>query len=318
MRQAHLTCFRVSQKIVLDGLILKTDGDLTIARYGEIDRLPVLLTRTQNSTSPACFVSPFFLNTSFFSCNSVLFLLVVPSPLLLPTKVFPAVISCNLGITYFPPQVHSRQTMLEHVLPPFSAASLGLTSLVPAIQSNDLGKDLDASAPAGPAPGLDHLKNPVVEHVRGIELETPEFDLNATQIKSSPYSDPLNFLNLTELDQPLCLFALALTKLQNVRPDYATAPYMSSFNWDEVFSILRGLCEQTGTQWQGTDFYVVIFRSKLRAEADRARLGELDQMSHQEACASGGLLTYWFGSPDDERRNLATCKCCPRQLHLSI
>jgi hypothetical protein len=203
-----------------------------------------------------------------------------------------------------------RETMLEHVLPPFSAASLGLTSLVPAIQSNDLGNGLHSSAPAAPDSGLDHLKAPIVEHVQEIEPDAPEFDLNATRIKSSPYSDPLNFLNLTELDQPLRLFALALTKLQNTRPDYATAPYMSSFDWDEVFSILRGLCEQTGTQWQRTDFYVVIFRSKLRVEADRARLGELDQMSHQEACASGGLLTYWFGSPDGERRNLATCKSC--------
>ena len=198
--------------------------------------------------------------------------------------------------------------MLEHVLPPFSAASLGLTSLAPAIQSNDLGDGLDSSAPAGPDSGLNHLKAPLVEHVQEIELDSPKFDLAATHIKSSPYSDPLNFLNLTELDQPLGLFALALTKLQNTRSDYATAPYTSSFNWDEVFSILRNLCEQTGTQWPRTDFYVVIFRSKLRADADRARLGELDQMSHQEACASGGLLTYWFGSPDGERRNLATCK----------
>ena len=199
--------------------------------------------------------------------------------------------------------------MLESVLPSVSAAFFGVEAAPPMTQSTGFGNAPDGSVPAVPAATIDDLKAQVVEHVQEVEEEAPQFDLEATNIKSSPYSDPLNFLNLTELDKPLQLFALALTKLQFARPDYATAPYMSSFNWNEVFEILRSLCTKAEIQWQRKDFYVVIFRSKLHAEADCVRLGELDQMSHQEACASGGLLQYWFGSPDAARRNLATCKC---------
>lgn len=198
--------------------------------------------------------------------------------------------------------------MLESGLPPISAASSELPSSVPAIQTNESSNGLDSSTPAVSNTGFDHLKPQVVAQVQEIEVDTPKLDLNATYIQSSPYPDPLNFLRLTELDAPLRFFALALTQWKAIRSDYATAPYMATFNWSEVFTILRRLCAQAGMQWRRTAFYVVIFRSRLRADADRDRLGELDQMSHQEACASGGLLHYWFGSPDDEMRNLATCE----------
>ena len=179
--------------------------------------------------------------------------------------------------------------------------------MAPAVQSNELGIVLDGRTSAVPDTRLDQLKSQVVEQVQEIKDEAAEFDLSATHIKSSPYDDPLNFLRLTDLDQPLRLFALALTQWKAIRPDYATSPYMSTFNWDEVFEILRGFCDKSGIQWQRTELYVVIFTSKLKVDADRARLGELDQMSHQEACASGGLLHYWFGSCNEQRRNLATC-----------
>jgi len=32
-----------------------------------------------------------------------------------------------------------------------------------------------------------------------------------------------------------------------------------------------------------------------------------DKAAHAEAIKSGGLLKYWFGIPDENRRNLATC-----------
>jgi hypothetical protein len=179
--------------------------------------------------------------------------------------------------------------------------------MAPAVQSIDFGNVRNGPTSAIPDSGLDLLKSQAVEQIQEVDDEAPKFDLSATHIKSSPYDDPLNFLRLTDLDQPLRLLALALTQWKAVRPDYAMAPYMSTFNWDEVFETLRALCDQSGIQWQRTELYVVIFKSKLRPDADRARLGELDQMSHQEACESGGLLHYWFGSCDGERRNLATC-----------
>ncbi|KAF1821454.1 uncharacterized protein K489DRAFT_298797, partial [Dissoconium aciculare CBS 342.82] len=124
---------------------------------------------------------------------------------------------------------------------------------------------------------------------------------------SSPYPDLENQLHLPDLDLPYRLFAFALTALHSTREDYATAPYLESFNWSQVFSLLQALCHRTDHTWRRTEFYVVIFRSKLKAIIDRERLGLLDQKSHEEACASGGLLKYWFGSPNAERRNLATC-----------
>lgn len=136
-------------------------------------------------------------------------------------------------------------------------------------------------------------------------------DLNATHLVSSPYLDFDNQLQLDHLDLPNQLLAFALTALKPIRDDYATAPYVESFNWSDVFALLRSLSNRVGYEWKQQDFYVVIFRSKVQANIDRNRLGLLDQMSHQEACASGGLLKYWFGSPDEERQNLATCVSNP-------
>ena len=153
--------------------------------------------------------------------------------------------------------------------------------------------------------------NPEPEHTA---TDTSNLDaassinLDATHLISSPYPDFENQLRLADLDTPYRLFAFALTALKPIRPDYATAPYLELFNWPEVFALLRSLCKKTGYQWEQRQFYVVIFRSKLQAGIDREKLGLLDQMSHQEACASGGLLKYWFGSTDGERRNLATCE----------
>lgn len=134
------------------------------------------------------------------------------------------------------------------------------------------------------------------------------FDPTISHLISSPYQDIANRLDLRPLALPDRLFAFALTSLESTRPDHATAPYLESFNWPHVFRSLHQLCSWAGFQWQRREFYIVVFRSKLRVDANRARLHELDQKSHEEACASGGLLKYWFGSCDPARRNLATCE----------
>lgn len=136
----------------------------------------------------------------------------------------------------------------------------------------------------------------------------PRLYINAKHIVSSPYQNLTNQLNLQSLGKPHRLFALALMVLSPIRADFRSAPYMSIFNWPDLFHLLRALCMQNGVKWRRQEFYVVIFRSKLRQGIDRDRLGELDQRSHEEACASGGLLKYWFGVSDEDHRNLATCK----------
>jgi hypothetical protein len=177
---------------------------------------------------------------------------------------------------YIPPiSIKPTDAMLERVLP---ASMLQSTSPKvfdqPALESSGI-------IPVEAKSDGDELvsKSSVVVETREVG---PSLPLSSSNIKSSPYHDPRNFLNLDELSTPVRLFALALTKFEPLRPDYATSPYMATFNFDAIFGTLRDLCQDAGIEWKRQEFYVVIFRSKLRESADRVRLGELDQMSHQE------------------------------------
>ncbi|KAK5694186.1 hypothetical protein LTR97_009807 [Elasticomyces elasticus] len=137
---------------------------------------------------------------------------------------------------------------------------------------------------------------------RGVHEDIAQYisalDLKATHLISSPYTNFANLLQLEPLDHYSTLLAFALTILKPVRSDYATADYMSSFNWPTVFRVLRALCQQQDIIWPKQDFYVVIFRSLRRRDADPDIITKLDQESHREACESGGLLKYWFGDCD--------------------
>ena len=124
---------------------------------------------------------------------------------------------------------------------------------------------------------------------------------------SSPYDSTEHLLDLSTLGVQEILLARALSSLEPVRPDYATADYLESFNWDFVFSTLTHLCVDAGHVWKQQAFFTVIFRSQLTTSCDRKRLFLLDERSHYEATLSGGLLKYWFGETDAENRNLATC-----------
>lgn len=130
----------------------------------------------------------------------------------------------------------------------------------------------------------------------------------ANLLITSPYNAPPHLLDLSTLDIANQLVAKALTIFQPIRDDYATAPYLDSFNWATVVEFLRHLAEEEGYRWTRQSFYVVAFRSRLFDDVDGDRLSDLDAHSHREASQSGGLLKYWFGSKDGENRNLATCK----------
>ena len=125
---------------------------------------------------------------------------------------------------------------------------------------------------------------------------------------SSPYPFPPHLLDLSALTASQSLLAEALGSMEAVRPDYATAPYDAAFNWDTVMDKLRSLASTRNFQWPHQYFYIVVFRSRIPDTSVRAELGRLDEKSHTEANQSGGLLKYWFGVPDAEGRNLATCK----------
>jgi len=137
---------------------------------------------------------------------------------------------------------------------------------------------------------------------------TEETELNrGSLLVVSPYTSAPHLLDLTRYDTSSQLFAKALTIFQPTRDDYATAEYTESFNFQEVIEALRSLARAEEYKWTATDFYVVSFRSQLTPDADPERLFELDAFSHQEAIASGGLLKYWYGVKNQNRRNLATC-----------
>ncbi|ROT36698.1 hypothetical protein SODALDRAFT_340922 [Sodiomyces alkalinus F11] len=123
----------------------------------------------------------------------------------------------------------------------------------------------------------------------------------------SPYEEPEHQLDLHTLDHENALVAQALARMKNTRPDYATAPYTESFNWDEVFGELKHLVRKSGKPFRETSFYVVAFRSQIPPTTIYADLGALDKDAHREANAVGGFLKYWFGEPTAEGRNLATC-----------
>ncbi|KAF9887551.1 hypothetical protein FE257_010129 [Aspergillus nanangensis] len=130
---------------------------------------------------------------------------------------------------------------------------------------------------------------------------------------TSPYTTSAHLLDLSRLDKPSQLLARALAILQPVRDDYATAPYVDSFNWPAVLELLQALSCAEAYSWTERRFYVILFRSRLKSTADRDYLHELDAESHREAVDSGGLLKYWFGSANANRENLATCIWRSRQ-----
>jgi hypothetical protein len=108
----------------------------------------------------------------------------------------------------------------------------------------------------------------------------------------SPYTDAAHLLDLTTLDQENQLLTRALSHLTCLRPDYATSPYLETFNWGEVIDVLRSLSKESGHRWKETSFYIVAFRSQIPPATVLRydELGALDKASHAEAMASGGLL----------------------------
>lgn len=146
---------------------------------------------------------------------------------------------------------------------------------------------------------------------RGAQVDTVE-DL----LVVSPYTDRVHLLDLTILNQAQILLSQALTILSPATAAYATSPYIASFNWVEVFSFLAAAVKAANYPWKEQVFYIVVFRSQVPPTTDRSHLGALDKRAHAEAMQTNGLLKYWFGVPDYDGRNLATCgiSMLPTQL----
>lgn len=149
------------------------------------------------------------------------------------------------------------------------------------------------------------------------EKQYPDTETD-TRLIASPYNSVPHLLDIAALERQDRLFALALAYLKPIRDDYATAEYTESFNWTEVFDLLRAFSQAEDHTWRSQSYYVVIFRSTLLPGIDSDRLYELDAHSHQEAIASGGLLKYWFGAKNDRLQNMATCEYLTRLSWISF
>ncbi|KAI0803922.1 hypothetical protein GGR55DRAFT_337747 [Xylaria sp. FL0064] len=124
---------------------------------------------------------------------------------------------------------------------------------------------------------------------------------------TSPYTEREHLLDLRSVDLENAILAQALVHLKCLRPDYATAPYILTFNWEDVMQLVKWLAQQNEHSWKERSFFVVAFRSQIPPTTVYEDLGILDKAAHAEATASGGFLKYWFGSPDKDGKNLATC-----------
>src|SRR4051812_15793901 len=77
----------------------------------------------------------------------------------------------------------------------------------------------------------------------------------------------------------------ALAVLHPTAADHPVLPLTSAFNWRAVAGHLEAALEG--------EWYIVVFRSVRRHDADRTLLYAADAQAHAEALASGGLLLYF-------------------------
>lgn len=129
-------------------------------------------------------------------------------------------------------------------------------------------------------------KGPILHHKPADALphESPR------HIVMSPYVEQEHLLDLETLDVENQILAEALGDMHCCREDYATAPYLETFNWGEVMDRVRELTTVRQHEWRETTFYIVAFRSRYVPGIDYSHLGALDKAAHAEATASGGFL----------------------------
>ncbi|KAK6515529.1 hypothetical protein TWF506_007861 [Arthrobotrys conoides] len=172
------------------------------------------------------------------------------------------------------------------------------------VTSSSTSHDLKFNAAASlQVPGIGQNVDPKI-------IDTVDLSgrLSDNLLVASPYTDKEHLLDLATLTRPHQLLAKALTIMNANTGEYAIEPYHEAFNWDEILIALQKLSKREDYVFPRSEFYIIVFRSRLPFDADRQHLGKLDQDAHVEAVESGQLLKYWFGTPHPVTgRNLATC-----------
>ena len=95
------------------------------------------------------------------------------------------------------------------------------------------------------------------------------------------------------IDTPL---TLTLPQPVAITDDYMLLPVETSFNWSECFQHI-----------ENGEWYLVVFRSKHRLDADEALLTELDNEASEAARETPGFLHYFIGTPRATGECLSFC-----------
>jgi hypothetical protein len=143
-------------------------------------------------------------------------------------------------------------------------------------------------------PAVAQIPRIPVKHAESVAIAaTPAFEPKLgpeTHLVISPYTDAAHLLDLSTVSIQEQLLAYALVQLKALREDYATAPYIETFNWAEIISDLRQRAKAARHSWTEQSFYIVAFRSQVPPTIDYSHLGDLDKAAHAEAVQSGGFL----------------------------
>lgn len=143
--------------------------------------------------------------------------------------------------------------------------------------------ELSHSTPLSKA-GVSVSNNEIVLGSDADALDTQRY------LVASPYTDPEHLLDLESLDTENQLLSEALQKMTAVTEEYATRPYVESFNWEDVIDRVRELANARQYSFKETSWYIVAFRSQIKPTTVYPDLGALDKAAHAEAMASGGFL----------------------------
>ncbi|CAH6722452.1 hypothetical protein CLIB1444_09S03884 [[Candida] jaroonii] len=143
--------------------------------------------------------------------------------------------------------------------------------------------------------------------------ESPDVkeELQKSLIQTSPYLERSHWLDISDYDIQYKLLTIALQSFKS-QGDYANNSYVDSFNIKEIIGLVNYYSRSLNIELPDFDVYIVGFRSCLfpeirQSSEKREILGQVDKASHEEANQSGGLLKYWYGIPNSEGKNLATC-----------
>ncbi|KAF0519073.1 hypothetical protein F8M41_016680 [Gigaspora margarita] len=93
-------------------------------------------------------------------------------------------------------------------------------------------------------------------------------------------------------------FSEVLKNLKVIDSNYATEPIETSFNWNEIASDIKDI--------EG-EWYLVAFRSIRSINANNDSLSNAEKKAYNEAEKHGGLLKYWSGEFNQNRKCLSIC-----------